>query len=773
MRFSRSLSSPFTPLEIRRAGRAAHRDSAKLQILMEQWASANGVWSQSEFYLQVKQKRKHRSYGSRRWLTRGELLQKYGDSAVVDAIIAAKMADPEASKSQETRQYLVWDKEGEEDTMDDVTTQLFEAADAAEDEEPTKKTKKASGKSGKKQKASHKKKKQAKKGGKKKKAKKSSSSSTQSSSSSSASNDSSDEPDDAKTKKPATKRKGSGTGDENQDRADAGKKLTEEQKRKKAEKEADKKRKEEERKREQEKRKAEKEKEDKLKKEQRSANQVITKLGSNIQRGTSLDDKLSKMSDTIKRAVLAEVQPHLKDLREARKKLEKSIDESKEVESIKIPVVDKKSPRGLRVQSFPILHPHRVLSFLFNDAGIEIDPAKVQEYWHHARSVGDPWSISSPASSSHIPIGLHGDGARLWTVYKVEKHLAISMNLVLFRPRSTRHSRFVLFSIPVDKMYKNRTLNKVWERLTWSLNWAFVGCNPRSGVGGWDLHGADASRAGQPLTRTGLQFAVTEIRGDWEFHRDCWRFSCSWLSSGPMCFRCPAVSRGNTSYLYYNNDAATCAWHSEAFDLQQFIARRLKERQLCPLLKLNGFHPGVIRWCTMHAINLGILFTANAASVILLCEELSFFGPPPFAGQLDSAYKDFLAYCKSHGIRHSQPPFVPKMVLLANRISSVCFECYHDIALLSIKQKRFGLEVWVHHNKLLGAGWCYRWIGCGMRWASTINVGLLGASSNMHDVGPIEHKHINIPASPDIVPRSRRRMARTCSLQKPSMAAAS
>lgn len=67
---------------------------------MEQWASANGVWSQSEFYLQVKQKRKHRSYGSRRWLTRGELLQKYGDSAVVDAIIAAKMADPEASKSQ-------------------------------------------------------------------------------------------------------------------------------------------------------------------------------------------------------------------------------------------------------------------------------------------------------------------------------------------------------------------------------------------------------------------------------------------------------------------------------------------------------------------------------------------------------------------------------------------------------------------------------------------------------------------------------------------------
>ena len=100
---------------------------------------------------------------------------------------------------QETRQYLVWDKEGEEDTMDDVTTQLFEAADAAEDEEPTKKTKKASGKSGKKQKASHKKKKQAKKGGKKKKAKKSSSSSTQSSSSSSASNDSSDEPDSSES----------------------------------------------------------------------------------------------------------------------------------------------------------------------------------------------------------------------------------------------------------------------------------------------------------------------------------------------------------------------------------------------------------------------------------------------------------------------------------------------------------------------------------------------------------------------------------------------
>ena len=87
-------------MEIQRAGRNAFRNSPKLQVLMEQWASAQGVWTQSDFYLQIKQKKKNRQFGSRVWLTRSELIAKYGSTSIAQQIIEAKEIDKEASKSQ-------------------------------------------------------------------------------------------------------------------------------------------------------------------------------------------------------------------------------------------------------------------------------------------------------------------------------------------------------------------------------------------------------------------------------------------------------------------------------------------------------------------------------------------------------------------------------------------------------------------------------------------------------------------------------------------------
>eukprot|EP00435_Cladocopium_sp_Y103_P044854 s545_g12.t1 len=288
MRFSRSLTSPFTPLEIQRAGRNAKRDSAKLQILLEQWASADGIWTQTEFYLQIKQKRKNRQYGSRRWLTRSELITKFGSITIADQIISAKVHDAEAAKTQirahpdlhgqdtedslETRQYLIWDREGEEDTVDTVTSQLFEAADGGDEGSQRKKEKSGKGDKNKRGRKARKEKKE--------------------------------------------------------------KELTEEQKQKKAEQDAEKQRKKDEKDREAADKKAKKEKEDALKKEQRKANQafgVITKIGSHIMRAAGLEDKLSGMSDQVKKAVLAEVEPHVIALRNARTKLQKAIDNSKAI----------------------------------------------------------------------------------------------------------------------------------------------------------------------------------------------------------------------------------------------------------------------------------------------------------------------------------------------------------------------------------------------------------------------------------------------------------
>jgi len=74
--------------------------SAKLQILMEQWASCEGAWRHSEFFLQIRQKNRHRQFGSRRWMTKSELVAKYGSVAIATQIIEAKEHDADASVNQ-------------------------------------------------------------------------------------------------------------------------------------------------------------------------------------------------------------------------------------------------------------------------------------------------------------------------------------------------------------------------------------------------------------------------------------------------------------------------------------------------------------------------------------------------------------------------------------------------------------------------------------------------------------------------------------------------
>ena len=108
--------------------------------------------------------------------------------------------------------------------------------------------------------------------------------------------------------------------------------------------------------------------------------------------------------------------------------------------------------------------------------------------------------------------------------------------------------------------------------------------------------------------------------------------------------------------MYYY-DGADCEWAQEEFDLAQFIAHRLPDRDICELVSMliNGFHvdcfktkrnqlvslacrrikkpefsegplvllpgnfhPSMLKWCSMHSLGLGILFTANGASLPLV-----------------------------------------------------------------------------------------------------------------------------------------------------------
>ena len=219
-----------------------------------------------------------------------------------------------------------------------------------------------------------------------------------------------------------------------------------------------------------------------------------------------------------------------------------------------------------------------------SEVGAEISPAEIYEYWRHSREFGQGWATSSPASSRHVPIGLHGDCARMASQNTFQKVFALSINLVLFRPASIRHSRFVIFTCPRHKIVKNRTLNVLFNRVLWSLEAAFDGINPVSPMPGRSsLLKHDADRAGVPLTPFHTKFALTEIRGDWEFHRDVWRTTASW--NGKLtCFRCPSVAKGPAPLLYWNYGDSS-EWKDQEFGTEQFIARRLRGRNLCTLAR--------------------------------------------------------------------------------------------------------------------------------------------------------------------------------------------
>ena len=96
---------------------------------------------------------------------------------------------------------------------------------------------------------------------------------------------------------------------------------------------------------------------------------------------------------------------------------------------------------------------------------------------------------------------------------------------------------------------------------------------------GEELVGKQKDRAGQSICG-GLKFSLTEIRGDWLYHKQVFRFRSSWKGGTnlPVCFQCPAMASGVNRY--YHVDASTPLW-SIQYDLIQFLVQQLPETEVC------------------------------------------------------------------------------------------------------------------------------------------------------------------------------------------------
>lgn len=215
----------------------------------------------------------------------------------------------------------------------------------------------------------------------------------------------------------------------------------------------------------------------------------------------------------------------------------------------------------------PFLDPEKIVQYIFQ-AGLDIPERDVIEFWERKKRAGEEWATSSPASDRHIPIAIYGDSARLYASRRGSKYLGIFISFPLWRPKSTRYSRWCIFSLENAKLYGRETLQPILQRLTYKLNLLF-----EQGVVG--PHGQR------------LRFCVTEIRGDWEWHKQLFALTSSWKGIGRVCFRCNCKARSdNPKELYHCLDDDP-SW--EEHDLVEFVASEIHHNPTCLLFqKLGG-----------------------------------------------------------------------------------------------------------------------------------------------------------------------------------------
>eukprot|EP00439_Symbiodinium_sp_Y106_P076318 s324_g15.t1 len=289
----------------------------------------------------------------------------------------------------------------------------------------------------------------------------------------------------------------------------------------------------------------------------------------------------------------------------------------KDPKLVKVPVVAQSNNTSMtyEMMDIPLLYPHEVLHYIHSVVGIQTDKDLFRKYWEFAAEKGLDWATKQ-TNFEAIPIGLYADETKYGLHESQEKVLGIFLNLVLFRPRSIRLSRFLICAFRSTKLMLpgNRTLLPIMERIVWSLGWASRGVFPDQGMHGEPLPPAQAQDAGKSLQGC---FFVTELRGDLGWHKLIWGFPDGWKST-KICFFCNATQTGRNQNMLFTHTGEQAPWRATIYrDVLTWMIEMLPLDNLCPLLLLPNFGLDAIRLCSMHNLNLGLVFIANGSSLRL------------------------------------------------------------------------------------------------------------------------------------------------------------
>ena len=234
--------------------------------------------------------------------------------------------------------------------------------------------------------------------------------------------------------------------------------------------------------------------------------------------------------------------------------------------------------RRCELKAWPIMDPHAIIRFLFNDAGITVPPWQVQAYWRVSRFNQEPWAVHSQASEHHIPLGLFGDSATLITKYGLKTSvIGIFLSLPLWRPKSVRMSRYLVLAIPEACLWGRHTLNEAFRRIVWSINSLDKNIHPDVGFAGQELPEHLKKLANTPIVSPHRVFSCTEIRGDWSWHKKLLGFKASWVGDA-TCYQCNARSGGPNNGRYYAFE--TGLWIDQSLSLPEFLCRQIPPQKI-------------------------------------------------------------------------------------------------------------------------------------------------------------------------------------------------
>ena len=198
----------------------------------------------------------------------------------------------------------------------------------------------------------------------------------------------------------------------------------------------------------------------------------------------------------------------------------------------------------------PVQLPHKVLEYLLEKCELRLSDVDVANYWQHHESVGDELALISKEFRDLVgepvwPVGLHGDDACMGLVnHPYDKITAVSLNLPLFRPKSTRLSRFLLFSLENQRIWTfEDSINPLLRAVVQSLNFC-----------------AEVGVASK-------RFLVTELRGDQVWMRLMFQYK-AWWTGHNVCPRCHA-NTSDVPYISYTQ------WQPTRRSTQQFLTDEL------------------------------------------------------------------------------------------------------------------------------------------------------------------------------------------------------